>query len=85
MATLYVRGMPEELYEQLKKRAAQEGRSVSQEAVRLLRLGLLAARPKPDPEFAAWLTRVSEQRARWAAQGRKFPDSVKLVREARRR
>jgi plasmid stability protein len=85
VATLYVRDMPNELYEQLKKRATEEGRSISQEAVRLLRLGLLAACPKPDPEFRAWLDWVSEQRERWAREGRKFPDSTTLIREDRDR
>ena len=85
METLYVRDLPEELYEQLKKRAAEEGRSINQEAIRLLRLGLLAARPRPDPEFRAWLDWVSEQRERWAREGRKFPDSTTLIREDRNR
>ncbi len=85
MATLYVRDIPESLYERLKKRAAGEGRSISQEAVRLLRLGLLSTSPKPDPMFAAWLQRVSRQRTRWAAAGRKFPDSTALIREDRGR
>jgi plasmid stability protein len=85
MATLYVRDMPDRLYETLKKRAAEEGRSISQEAVQLIRLGLLAARPKPDPEFRAWLDRVTEQRERWAKEGRKFPDSTTLIREDRDR
>ncbi len=85
MATLYVRDIPVELYEQLKKRAAGEGRSINQEAIRLLRLGLLAARPRPDPEFRAWLDWVSEQRERWAKEGRKFPDSTTLIREDRNR
>jgi len=85
VATLYVRDMPDKLYERLKKRAADEGRSISQEAVRLLRLGLLAARPRPDPEFRAWLEWVTEQRERWAREGRKFPDSTTLIREDRDR
>jgi plasmid stability protein len=37
MATLYVRDVPAEVYEELRKRAAEEGRSMSQEALRLLR------------------------------------------------
>ncbi len=85
MATLYVRDMPAELYEQLKIRAAEEGRSINQEAIRLLRLALLTDRPKPDPEFKAWLNRVTEQRERWAREGRKFPDSTALIREDRDR
>lgn len=85
MATLYVRDMPEELYDQLKKRAAEEGRSINQEAIRLLRLAILTERPRPDPEFKAWLDRVVEQRERWAREGRKFPDSTTLIREDRDR
>jgi plasmid stability protein len=85
MATLYVRDMPDQLYKQLKKHATEEGRSISQEAVRLLRLALLTDRPKPDPEFKAWLDRVTEQRERWAKEGRKFPDSTTLIREDRDR
>jgi plasmid stability protein len=85
MATLYVRDMPNDLYEQLRKRAAEEGRSISQEAVRLLRRALVTARPTPDPEFQAWLDRVREQRERWAREGRKFPDSTTLIREDRDR
>jgi plasmid stability protein len=77
--------MPEELYEQLKKRAAGEGRSINQEAIRLLRLALLTERPRPDPEFKAWLDRITEQRERWAREGRKFPDSTTLIREDRDR
>jgi plasmid stability protein len=85
VATLYVREVPEDLYRQLKKRAAKEGRSISQEAVRLIRIAILTERPRPDPLFKAWLDRVAEQREQWAKEGRKFPDSVKLIREDRDR
>lgn len=85
MATLYVRDMPVELYEHLRKRAAEEGRSISQEAVRLLRLALLTRQPRPDPEFKAWFDWVNQQRERWAKEGRKFPDSTTLIREDRER
>lgn len=85
MATLYVRDVPNDLYERLKDSAAQEGRSISQEALRLLRLALLTERPKPDPEFMAWFQWVNQQRERWAREGRKFPDSTALIREDRDR
>lgn len=85
MATLYVRDMPDELYKHLKKRATEEGRSISQETVRLLRLALLTDRPKPDLEFKAWIDRVTEQRERWVKEGRKFPESTTLIREDRDR
>jgi plasmid stability protein len=85
MATLYVRDMPDDLYEHLKRRATEEGRSISQETVRLLRLVLLSARSQPDPEFKAWFDWVNQQRERWAREGRKFPDSTRLIREDRDR
>ena len=85
MATLYVRDIPDSLYDQLKKRAAGEGRSISQEVVRVLRLGLLAARTGPNRELAAWLQETRRQRLRWTKAGRTFPDSVALIREDRHR
>ncbi len=85
MPTLYVREMPEDLYERLREQAAKEGRSINQEAIRLLRLALLADRPKPDPEFKAWFDWVNQQRKRWEREGRKFPDSTALIREDRDR
>ncbi len=85
MATLYVREVPDDLYAQLKKRASEEGRSISQEAVQLIRTALLTERPKPDPEFQAWFEWVNRQRERWAREGRVFPDSAALIREDRDR
>jgi len=85
MAILYVRDIPDTLYRQLRKRAVAEGRSVSQEAVQLLRFALRTAGTKPDPRFATWLRQVSRQRSRWAASGRTFPDSTALVRADRAR
>ncbi len=40
MATLYVRNVPSDLYEQLKERASAEWRSIAAEAVVLLRRAL---------------------------------------------
>lgn len=40
MPTLYVRDVPEDLYARLKERAAQERRSISQEAINLLEWAL---------------------------------------------
>jgi plasmid stability protein len=37
VATLYVRNVPDELYEQLRARAAREGRSIGAEALAILR------------------------------------------------
>lgn len=40
MATLHVRDVPDELYEALRARARREGRSISQEAIAILRRAL---------------------------------------------
>ena len=60
----------------LKQQATAERRSISQEAVRLIRLGLLAAPAGPDARLAAWLKSVRRQRSRWTRAGRRFPDSA---------
>ena len=83
MAILHIQGFPDDLYAHLKKRAIRQGRSISQETVRLIRLGLLAARPKPDAKFEAWFDWVNEQREGWAREGRNFPESARHIREDR--
>ncbi len=40
MATLYCRGVPDELYEVLSQRAEEHGSSISKEAIRLLERAL---------------------------------------------
>jgi plasmid stability protein len=40
MATLHVRNVPDELYESLRRRAREEGRSINAEAIELLRPAL---------------------------------------------
>src|SRR5262245_11566947 len=79
MPTLYVRDVPDRLYEQLRRRAAAERRSVSQETVQLLRLALHTAAARPDPRFASWLRTVTRQRSRLASAGRTFPNSAALI------
>ena len=41
MATLHVRNVPDELYEELRKRAERDGRSIGAEAIALLRFALI--------------------------------------------
>jgi plasmid stability protein len=80
MATLYVRDVPDDLYQRLRARARSEGRSVTAETIVLLRRALgspvpsqrellerIAARPPVDP----------------AAVG--APTSTELLREDRAR
>jgi plasmid stability protein len=40
MATLHVRNVPDELYERLRRRAREDGRSINAEAIELLRPAL---------------------------------------------
>ncbi len=76
MATLYVRDVPLDLYEQLKERASAEGRSVAAEAVVLLRRALstsvqtqrtlldaIKERPAFDPATAGALSSTELLRA----------------------
>ena len=60
MPTLLVRGLPDELYQQLKQLASLHHRSLTQEAISVLESGLRAATParKPSPEAVEdWLRR----------------------------
>src|SRR6266436_4978478 len=41
MATLHVRNVPDELYEELRKRAERDGRSIGAEAIALLRFAIV--------------------------------------------
>jgi plasmid stability protein len=41
MATLHVRNVPDELYEELRKRAERDGRSIGAEAIALLRFAMV--------------------------------------------
>jgi plasmid stability protein len=77
MAQLLVRDMDERVVERLKRRAAEEGRSLQSE-VKLI-LEEAALEPKVDMETARKICAEFRRRFR----GRKFPDTVKLIREDR--
>jgi plasmid stability protein len=49
MPTLLVRGVPDTLYQQLKRMASLHHRSLTQEAISVLESGLRAATPPPRP------------------------------------
>lgn len=79
MATLHVRNVPDDLYEQIRSRAETSSRSLSAEVVVLLRGAL-----EKNPSVGELLTEIS--RRRWfspAAAG--APDSTTLLREDRER
>jgi plasmid stability protein len=46
MATLTIRNVPDDLYESLKADAERNGRSLNQEAIQRLRLGVLRQTPE---------------------------------------
>ena len=61
MATLYVRNVPDDLYTALRLRAGEEGRSISEATIAILRQAL----PEPfDPE--AFLALIEEDKRRWS-------------------
>ena len=61
MPTLVLRNVPDDLYQRLKKTAAEHRRSMNQEAIVSLRVALDGFRehpPRPDPEDTLeWLRR----------------------------
>ncbi len=81
MPDLYVRNVPAQLYEDLKRRAAAEGRSLSAEVIALLDAAI-NRRTTIDPEA---LERLREMRERLLRPHGTFPSNVDLIREDRER
>ena len=79
MAQILVRNLDEKVVKQLKKRAKREGRSLQAEA----KLILEQASQEPAVNMATARKLVEEIRSQ--LKGRKFPDSVELIREDRDR
>jgi plasmid stability protein len=79
MAQLLVRDLDDVVVERLKKRAKREGHSLQAEVKALLEQAANA--PVVDMKTARAL--VAQLRRKF--RGRKFPDSVKLIREDRQR
>jgi plasmid stability protein len=65
MATLHVRNVPDELYEQLRAAAEQDGRSIGAEAVALLR-GAVALRRERRDELDRFIVDGSPFKKRFA-------------------
>lgn len=76
--TLYVRNVPDDLYDELSARAKEEGTSLNAEATRLLRRALKLERPGQAAVVAAI-------RSRRAPLGADAPDPVNLLRADRDR
>ena len=86
MATLYVRDVPDEVYDALRKRADEQGRSISAEALRLLQTVLSDTKDKEVrwQEHLAALERI-KRRSEATVLRPDHIDSVELLREARAR
>jgi plasmid stability protein len=82
MATLYVRNVPDDLYEQLRKDATASRRSLGAEAVERLRLALAPGLPPvPLDEFLKRANRIREEHPPRAGS----PSAAELIREDRDR
>ena len=79
MPQILVRDLDKETVERLKKRAREDGRSLQSEVKHIL--DQAAHEPTVDMETA----RALVDNIRKKFKGRKFPDSVKLIREDRGR
>ena len=79
MAQILVRNLDEDVVARLKERARKEGRSLQSEVRRILEEAVHA--PQVDMATA----RKMVDRIRKRLKGRKFPDSVELIRKGRDR
>jgi len=83
MATLYPENVPDELYEALRKRARQHGKSIAAEVVSLLEQNVPTARElQSRREFLRRLQRLRSWRSPSAGS---FPSTEEMLREDRER
>jgi plasmid stability protein len=78
MATLHVHNVPDDFYEELRRRATEHRRSLSAEAVQLLEQALLRSQRAP-----AEILDTVRQRRYFEPAAVGAPDSTTLVRETR--
>jgi len=81
MATLHVRNVPDDLYEQIRRQAEAERRSLGAEVVTLLQRAT-GAQAEPYPAF---LERIRRDREQLERQVGTLSSSVDLIREDRAR
>ncbi|MFQ5930760.1 MAG: Arc family DNA-binding protein [Acidobacteriota bacterium] len=81
MPTLHVRGVPKEVYKKLKKRAANEKRSISAETIIILRDAL----ERPFVSQKELLDRIKERSSRYNPAKAGAPSTTQLIREDRSR
>lgn len=77
MASLYVRNVPDEVYERLRERARRAGRSINAETIEILR-GTLGARRDPEELLAA--IRENRKRMNWRPGA---PTAEEIIRRER--
>jgi plasmid stability protein len=80
VATLYVRNLPADLYDELRHWADAHGRSVNAEVIEILRRE--SDRRGQQANFAQWL---AEYRRKYGDQPIAVPDVVELIHEGRDR
>jgi hypothetical protein len=81
MPTLHVRDVPVDLYDELRRHATEEGRSLSADVIKLLQIAL-RQRTYVDPVV---LDRIEQRRRELEAKYGQFPSSVEDIREDRDR
>lgn len=81
MATLHVRNVPDELYEELRRRAEAERRSLGAEVIVLLG----GAIQRPPENYSALIERIGRDRETLEREIGRLPSSVGLIREDRER
>jgi plasmid stability protein len=80
-AILHVRNVPDELYEELRRRAAAERRSLGGEVVVLL----ADAIQRPAERYGTLIERIRRDRETLEHEIGRLPSSVDLIREDRER
>jgi plasmid stability protein len=80
MPSLHVRNVPDDVYAALRARAEREGRSISQEAIAILRRSLMSRR---DPEDLLRDLRELRAQIQLPADAPKPEDTIREARDAR--
>lgn len=83
MPILHVRGVPQELYDDIKRRAVLEHRSLSAEVIALLERGLAA--PERESSMKEWLEKARRFREEMEAKYGPYegPSGADMIREDR--
>jgi plasmid stability protein len=83
MATLYVKNVPEELHQALRKRAKQNGTSIAAEVIAILKQHVPTARELKRRR--KWVDELARLRAMPPLGPGPFPSAEEMIREDRER